>query len=178
MDVGSLTVFSLISSVMYIVTACCALAVVAGPRRTGLPHDARRHWFIVIAAFASLTAWRLGQGEIRLQEQVRAWTRLHGLYDERHDSQAWFTILALAAVMAGIWASFRNGMPGRSKSAMIAALGLLALAAVRLVSLHAIDSLLYRTGPFHLNYVFDMGLTVTAAGLALLELRAQSVTST
>jgi hypothetical protein len=160
----------LFGSVAYVLTACMAMTVAEGPwrRRIGPPW----RWRVVAAVFLALAIWRIGLFESRLQDDVREWARQRGLYEQRRSYQEAATLLMLAgSALAVVQVAVRGGFR-RSTYALGAAGALAIYSLVRLVSLHELDSLLFRTGPIHLNYLIDMGLTAAAAGMAWLEIRA------
>jgi len=171
MNLSSLTLYALLCTFAYAATCTVALFVLANPAPRLRTAPARRHWQIVAFTFALLAFWRLGQGEMLVQARMRGWSHSHGLYDSRQDIQVAVTLMMVALAMVTTWVVTRHGLPSPSRMAMLAALGLLLFSVARLISLHALDSLLYRTGPFHLNYLFDLGPTALCAGLAMLELR-------
>lgn len=161
--------FSLAACLAYVMTAAVSLmaAFAAHARRH---RAAARHWIFVGMIFVALAGWRLANGEVLVQAHARDWAQTHGWYDERHDWQAPITLAALLAVGAVLFAAFRWAGTRPSARALCVAVVMILFAALRVISLHAVDEVLYRAvGPFHLNYVIDLGLTGVAAALALVD---------
>jgi hypothetical protein len=162
-----ISTFSLAAALAYVVTAVLALAcALAATRR---PHRAAiRDWIAVALVFLALAGWRIANGEAQVQTFARNWAQMHGTYDDRHEWQAPITIgvmlvVAVLGIAAVRWAGSRA-----SGRALCLAGAMVLLAVLRVVSLHAVDEILYRAlGPFHLNYVLDLGLTGLVAALAL-----------
>lgn len=162
------SIASLIAVGVELVTA--SLAAVAGARaRRG---SRQTDWWIVAGVFLVLAGWRLAGGELRLQDDMRAFAESAGIYGMRRESQAIVSVALIGAGFLAVWWIAR-GPYALSRLARWAALASVGYAALRFISLHAIDSLLYRAGPFHLNYVIDMGLTLACAALAGTEIRKQ-----
>jgi len=162
MDLG-LTPASLAGAIAYAGTA--ALALWARSRTT----SASRRWSLIAALFLALAVWRLSAGEMRLQGDLRDWMRASGFYEQRHNYQALLTLAIIAGAGLALYRVFFVGGFSRPTLALNAALGLMLFSLLRLISLHQFDSLLFRLGPIHINYLIDLGLTATAAILALLE---------
>lgn len=167
---ATISTFSMAAAMAYVVTALLALACALGaPRRQH--RAAMLHWIVVALVFAGLAAWRLTDGEGHVQAYARNWAQIHGTYDDRHDWQAPIAILALLVVVATGFAGARWAGPRASGRALCLAVVMVLFAGLRLVSLHAVDEILYRAlGPIHLNYVIDLGLTGLVVVLALVDL--------
>ena len=168
-----LTLNSLLGALAYGVV-CLAAAALGGfaPGRR-LSAIARRNWRIVAAIFALMVIWRLAQGEQRVQDSVRYWTRDHGFYDERQALQIPATIVVILLATAMMMALSRVRHARRSAFGLGASAALALFAAVRAASLHDVDELLYRAiGVVHVNYLIDMGLTGLVGLLALLDWHA------
>lgn len=165
----AISTLSLVATFAYVLTAMAALAAVL--RRD---HARRRivivNWLGVAVIFLALAAWRYTNSEAVFQDQAREWTRLHGVYDDRHDWQVPITLGAIAVLLvlgllAGRWAGVRQ-----SGKAVYLALVMVAFSAVRAISLHAVDEVLYHSiGPIHVNYLIDLGLTAAVALLAMVD---------
>jgi fumarate reductase subunit D len=124
--------------------------------------------------FLLLAASRWFGLEEDLRVFLRGGLRADGLYQERREFQA---VIASAALvistllgMTGMGMMLRSGVlqkPGPSRIVALAGSicgGLVLLVALRLVSFHAIDVLLFR-GP-RLNWFLDIGGTLAVAGAA------------
>lgn len=160
-----------VAALAYLGTGGAALvAAVRAPRhwrKAAVPN-----WIAVLVAFVALAAWRLGNGEERVQDRVRGWTRAVGIYDDRHTFQVPVTLGAVLAIAGLIWLANRSSRAGNSGRALSFAVIMLLFTAVRATSLHAVDAFLYQSiGPVHVNYVIDLGLTALVAALALADWR-------
>jgi hypothetical protein len=162
-----LTSASLAGAAAYGVTAL--LALMASRHKPG---DSLR-WRMVAGLFLGLAAWRLGLGEIRLQDDLREWMQIHGVYEQRRKYQALVTLAVLAGACLGLYRLRWGDGFSRPALALNAGMCLVVYSLIRLISLHQIDSLLFRIGPIHLNYLIDLGLTACAAAQALQEIRYQ-----
>jgi hypothetical protein len=125
--------------------------------------------------FLLLLAMRLAGTEELARSSLRRLLHVEGAYAGRRRVQGLVVVGALVAGASLIGFLALRAQPavarsaGRARAMRLARVGVAALAAlitVRMISLHAIDRLLYR-GP-HLNWVIDVGATllVTAAALA------------
>jgi hypothetical protein len=156
---------NLAAAAIYVLVAALAL----GARRGLLQPAARMHWAGVALCFAALAAWRLLEGEAALQELARQAAHSAGDYDRRRE---WQGPVVAAALLFGVpalgWAAWRvRGVPPVLWS-RIATLGLLAYSAVRAISFHPVDALIYAgIGRLHLNHVIDIGLCAVVAACAL-----------
>ncbi len=147
--------------------AVTVLALRAG-RQMSHPRT-RLHWAGIAACFAGLAAWRLLEGEAWIQELARSAAHASGDYDRRRE---WQGPLVALALLAGVPAFACMGWRVRHVPPVLwsrlAALGLLAFAAVRALSFHPVDALIYAgIGRFHLNHVIDLGLCAVVAACAL-----------
>jgi hypothetical protein len=160
---------SSIAAFAYIATS--GVALVAATRAPGTRRKlAAFNWTAVAVIFVLLAVWRLGEGEARVQEVVRSWTRNHGVYDDRYSFQIPITLGAVLAVSGLVWLARRSSGAGQSGRALCVALVMGVFTAVRATSLHAVDAFLYESiGPIHVNYVIDLGLTALAGALALVD---------
>ena len=167
MHMETISYFSLAACLAYVMTAAISL-MAAFAARARRQRAAAHHWIFVGTIFVALAGWRLANGEVLVQAHSRFWAQAHGWYDERHDWQAPITLAALLAVGAVLVAAVRWAGTRPSARALCVAIVMILFAALRVISLHAVDEVLYRAvGPFHLNYVIDLGLTGVAAALAL-----------
>lgn len=159
---SSLSLADLVGTALYIVTACASIwAGTKDRKRSRTPDAAFVHWCAVAALFFGAAAWRLLNGEGRVQEMLREGLRAGGEYDDRYTMQGPIAA-ALVAMLAivGATAAWRwfTQPPHRAWS-MAGALGLLGFSMIRLVSYHPIDRLIYSgVGPLRLNYLIELAL--------------------
>lgn len=121
-----------------------------------------RSWALIALFFLLMAVWRVFDLEDSIRADLREQLRTEGLLEGRRSFQGVLIAIALA-VFAGAslyftyWVSRMRA--GRRTLAVYAALAcsmvLLMLLALRLVSLHALDQLLY--GSLKLNWIGDLG---------------------
>lgn len=160
------SMLSLSASGLYgvVVLACIAAAVTAARHRQ-LP----RHWqtwLIVALLFAVFAILRLVAAEELARDAARKFMRASDSYSERRSLQAPMvsTVIVLAGAAALLalyrWNAALRGRRNQARMAsLVAVVAMLFLIALRLASLHAVDSLLY--GPLKLNWVIDLGASLT-----------------
>jgi hypothetical protein len=162
---------SLVAAAFYgAVVVSCVLALAAARDRRQI----RWHvtgWSVLAMLFIILAAMRLFAVEDILRDGLRELLRAEGTYDSRRALQGpiFATLFVIAAAMGGFWFfHVSRTIRGRRNIAAMLAIAsgcsLLFLLMVRIVSLHAMDELLY--GPLKLNWVIDLGSSavVLAAG--------------
>ena len=169
----ALTIADIVGSILYLLTAALALwAAQADGARSRTPGAARFHWIAVAALFVGAAAWRLGNGEGRVQAMLRGGLEEGGQYASRYGLQApVIAVFVLVAVLACGWLAWRwRSMPVHRALSAAGALGLLAFSMVRLISFHPLDRLIYASfGPLRLNYLIELALIgAVAAGAWLL----------
>ena len=162
---------SLVVSVLYffVVIAAGAAAANAGRRSQQFWH--LRGWIILVALFCVLIALRLLDGEEIIRDNLREILRSDTRYESRRDFQRPLVagLVAIAAVGGFFWI-YRVGrrVKGRRNIAVMLALAcgaaMVFLVALRMISLHAIDAVLY--GPLKLNWVADVGLSCAIVAAA------------
>lgn len=151
----------LIGTALYILTALASIwAGTVDRKRSRTPGAAAAHWWAVAALFAGFAAWRLLNGEGRVQALLRGQLQADGTYDDRYTMQgplAAALVVVLAAI--GAIAAWRwYSQPPHRAWSMAGALGLLGFSVVRMVSYHPIDRLIYAgVGPLRLNYLIELG---------------------
>ncbi|MFB0612082.1 hypothetical protein [Aurantiacibacter poecillastricola] len=135
-----------------------------------------RSWLLLALFFALLAISRGLSVEEMLREYFRMTLRSEAIYDDRRSFQRPLVAgVLLVTVAIGFWALVRylRDIKGRRNLAVAIALassaGMLSLIALRMVSLHATDALLY--GPLKLNWIGDVGLSLTVAGAAVYYLK-------
>lgn len=121
-----------------------------------------RSWVLVAIFFILLAVWRFFDLEDVVRSDLREWLRAEGLLEGRGSFQGVLIAVALAAFAAiSLYAAFwvSRLRLGRRHMAVFIALAccvaLLMLLALRLVSLHAVDQLLF--GRLKLNWFGDLG---------------------
>lgn len=165
--------FSALAVILYL--AAAAVAAQAGlAARKGMRVQDSRFWIAAAALFLCLTASRVLGIEAGLTEDLRAELKQLMLYKDRYEVQGIIAsvVIVVAAVFIALWLWRRTRtpwrkmeLPARYRIAGEVACGAMAcLVLLRLVSLHMIDSLLYR-GP-HLNWLVDVGATLAIIGLS------------
>lgn len=169
----SISIFSLVAIVLYLAVAyaCSRAARVAKIARR--PETERRRWLAFTTFFGALAAFRASNLEEAIRSALREQLIVHGEYFERWSLQAPVAAAALVLLAAGIGALFlvHPAQRGRGRLAASIFVADLAVAAqvglvmLRVISLHAVDALLYR-GP-HLNWLVDCGATFAVAYAAL-----------
>lgn len=166
---------NLLMAIVYLLVCAVAVLCVRATHTQGTPRGGRLHWVGVAAAFLGLAAARVTSFEDVFREDARAILRESGRYASRQDIQIPLAVLlslAGAALAVLAWKSLPRTMLGASGLVWIsrwATLGFVPLMCARLVSLHAIDRVLY-AGPIRLNWIIDIGLTLACASAATLYL--------
>ncbi|MHA6333018.1 hypothetical protein ACXYL9_04980 [Qipengyuania sp. CAU 1752] len=143
------------------VAALCLWAAFASPARAAKP--TRLHWIGISAALVALAAWRL----LQIEEFLRSWLRTEVIgdaYDTRYEFQgpaAAIVILGGLAILAlAAWQLHRRPLPVILSSLAIG--GFAGLIAIRIVSIHILDRLIYSgIGPVRINYLIELGLLAT-----------------
>lgn len=128
-------------------------------------------WLSLATLFATLIVMRLFEIEDQLREGLRQLLRASANYESRRTYQrpiAAFVILIAGASFGWWFYRFARRIRGRRNIAVVTAslcgAGMFFLMALRVISLHAIDALLY--GPIKLNWVTDVGITITVLATA------------
>ena len=161
----TISYFSMAASLLYlvIVVACLGAGATAVKQRQLRWH--RRVWFTVAILFIALFVLRWFGIEEGLRDGLREIMRSDGSYSDRRGIQSIIASIILAiSGAAGFWWTYRLTRLSRGKrdlaviGAIASAGAMLFLLVLRLVSLHAIDRLLY--GPFKMNWIVDMGSSV------------------
>ncbi|MCU0949217.1 MAG: hypothetical protein MUF47_13375 [Porphyrobacter sp.] len=166
------SIFSVSAAGLYgLVMLACVLATAIAARYRQPPHHARI-WAVLAAVFLLLAVTRMTGFEEHLRSLLRDELRVVGSYNDRRSLQR---PLAVAVIMlfstaVGWSLVFRWRLArGQRDRAVLVALGaavvMLALVMMRIVSLHQIDKLLY--GPLKLNWVTDLGTSAAVLGAAL-----------
>ncbi|MEO1488485.1 MAG: hypothetical protein AAFR88_03475 [Pseudomonadota bacterium] len=133
-------------------------------------------WTVLVLLFALLAIWRFFGIEEALRDLLREWLRDQGSYSSRRSLQRPLAgaLIGLAAVGAMVW-FYRAAQAVRGRRsvalvvAMASAAAMIALVLLRLISLSPVDQVLYG---LKLNWVLDIGLSLTALGAAVFYARA------
>ena len=167
----SLSAVGIYASVML----ACILAAVTSSQ-TGQPQSHLRTWLFLAAFFVILGVVRFFALEEGLRDFLRDSLRESGSYRERRSFQAPLAagiIVLTTSVSAWFLYAWKRNLRGRRNMmravGLCAALALLFLIALRLTSFHAVDALLY--GPLKLNWVIDIGASVTVILAAIQYIR-------
>ncbi|MEM8976393.1 MAG: hypothetical protein AAGD43_30390 [Pseudomonadota bacterium] len=123
-------------------------------------------WCLIALLFSALAFSRILSLEDILRADLRDWLRVEGAISSRRVWQGYALAAAiLISAVAGLLGFFKLSRITNSRRDVAVGLALtscgamLALIVVRVISLHAVDQLLY--GRFKLNWIGDLGLTVT-----------------
>ncbi len=154
----------------FVMLACIVAGIAASRARQMRRHV--RAWLLIALLFAVFMALRLTAAEEMLRETVRASLRASGEYGERRNIQALIVSAMIAVAGIGmlgwIYKATRN-LHGRRNlarlAANLAAVAMIFLLALRIASLHLIDTLLY--GPLKLNWVIDIGSSMVVMAAAV-----------
>lgn len=165
---------SLIGAGYYaVIVAICALALRASWTSASWH---RIVWFGLIVLFISLIAMRVHAFEDSLRSELRDVLKVQGAYSNRRVIQFAFTgifALGLAAGFLLFWHHFRRRLIETADrycfTALLGGCAMVALIAIRIISWHATDFLLY--GPAKLNWFFDLGLATLVGGCGMLYCR-------
>jgi hypothetical protein len=171
-----MTILHLVAST---ITPLLDLAAAIACARNGLlAHDGkvatpdRRWWLLIALAFAGYAVFGLSGAEYKLQAAMRGALMQDGDYSWRRDLQIPITIAAILLIAGAgavvIWRLQHVPRQYRYAPHGIAALAVMALSGVtilRLISLHAIDKLLF--GPLKINWVIEFGAACLAITVAL-----------
>ncbi len=152
-----------------------ALSLVAHSKTSELVRNLRG-WLALGVFFLLLAGLRLFGLEDLIRDVGRDLLRVQGAYGTRRMIQTFFVVGGMTVAMAGVaWAYRSHFFQAASrlqlllKIAQMASLVMLTLVAVRLVSLHSIDTLLY--GPLKLNWFVDLGCALAVGVCAILSMR-------
>lgn len=143
-----------------VAAAACTLASGVLSRRTP-PAMRDWRWIGLAGLFLAFSAARIGQAEEFARERLRVlWTSSFS-YDDRVLAQIPLAIAFLLAV--GLFTyrliSPQRAVDRRYRIAEAAVAGMIALIAIRIVSLHLIDAVLYSNiGPVRAHYLIELAL--------------------
>ncbi len=164
-----LTWISMAGAGLYIATALMCLAASRSVLKPNNSSDKAVPWSLISVLFCVFALARLLQWE----EAVRLWLAAEFLASQDYaDRRTWQAPVVGAVAMIGFigsWATARRLLNNKNKTlrsfylAVISVIGLLCLITLRIISLHAIDQILYG---MRLNWVIDPALTFLVAGAA------------
>jgi len=159
---------NLLGVVLYcgVMVLCIMASRAAG--RAGRPPAELRGWLICAGFFACLAVARIVGLEDLWRAETREYLVSHAEYADRRALQR--PLLGIAMIVSAVlifaaWRVLRRNMNGARRYlswAQMAMIGFVPLYAMRLVSFHFMDRILYR-GPVKLNWLLDGGLTALAA---------------
>ena len=164
---------SLTAAGMYLGVGAACLYAATFTGGEGPSRPARAIWLAIGGLFVILAASRIFSAEDRVRDLMRAWLNAGVGYQARRTIQGPIAAAVLAASgVAGIalLLGFRWVRAGaRAERALIwatrASAAMMVLVALRLISFHPVDAILYQ--PLRLNWVFDIGLTAVVGIAAL-----------
>ncbi len=162
-----MSLFSVLAVSLYLLAIGMSVRAALVARAKSGGRDSR-FWLASALLFGLLIVSRLFGVEAALTENLRSELKALALYRGRAEIQgivASVVVVTVAAVIA-LWIWLRTRTPWREVSvagryrmaAEVACGAMVCLVMLRVVSLHIVDSLLFR-GP-HLNWLVDVGATV------------------
>lgn len=165
-----LTVVSLIGVFLYGVTAVCCLFAAQSARAADKPATQIANWLAIAALFVGLMALRGLLIEDWIEHTVRQLIRDTGGYNGRRRYQVAIALFMSGLVLVVALAGYRSFVRLRSRNDTIlfvanaACAAMMGLVALRLLSLHAIDRILY---DFRVNWMVDIGTTMVVGACAV-----------
>lgn len=166
-----------LASLSYLVAASLCLVAALTGQRTRRSRSDMIVWLSACGLFIALIAVRLLGGEDIARDFLRGIATGEGFYSTRTAGQL-AALIVLGGLLALGWNKIRGDWLKKrgSKSAIfirIALVGMFGFAllyGLRIISLHALDRLLY-AGPVRLNWVLEAAFTLIIAGPAVQYLR-------
>lgn len=127
-------------------------------------------WALVALVFVLFALARYFAVEDAIRADMRAYLIKEGEYGGRRHVQGWMVgiLMVLASlVCAWLWRYRTAGVRLTLRrlsviAAIVATLAFIVLFVLRIISLHAVDRLLYG-GPIHMNWLFEAGLCAIVA---------------
>ena len=166
------TALSLTAAVIYVgVSVLCVLAW--GNARNGSAQASKYRfgWLAIASLFVCLALSRIFVIEDRFDNFLRDMARESGAYEGRTAWQGPLSVIAILLVLLVVTILARNWARSRGDKrrqalgmAQLAAFAMMDLIALRLISFHPVDSLLY--GGLRLNWWLDIGLTLVIGSAA------------
>lgn len=169
-----MTLADVAGMVLYGLIALAAGFAGQSARRFGLSHRHVRCWGAAVVLFMALIVLRLVDVEDHVRDLLRGLLTYEGEYGHRRAVQRPLVVAVLLAVMAMAllamwkWAKWPSRRLDRLVFvAQAGMLGFIPLFALRIISFHAMDVLLYK-GPIRLNWLLDGGFSLLVGGAAVL----------
>jgi hypothetical protein len=163
---------SLAASALYILVAlsCLVAGTSAAARRQ--PFTVLAQWGLIAVLFLAMAFARCFDIEHALRQDMRGVLMADGAYEMRREYQrpAAALVVVLSSALA-FWLVYKiaQGIGKRRVLAVcvarMAALSLVTLVVLRIVSLHPVDGLLY--GPLKLNWIIDIGASMVIMAAAV-----------
>lgn len=164
---SGISLFSVLAAGLYALAGAMSLRAWLTPSG-GSKRPNRGFWFVLAAFFAFLAVSRLFGIEAGLTAGLRSELKAQMLYRGRAEIQGIIAsvVIVTASAIIAVWLWRRTRTPWRAiapadryrMAAEVACGAIVCLVMLRVVSLHMVDSVLYR-GP-HLNWVVDIGATL------------------
>lgn len=162
------TPLDLAGSVLLFVAAGLSAGASVSARRRGGTFGNIRLWRVAAAFLLLAGVYRAVGAEHYLTDRLRAAATGEGWYGDRRIGQALITSVGVVVSAAVFWMGLRYRANWRVRLAAISLIGYVVLSMVRLVSLHMVDGLLYRSmGPIHANWLFELALVGTLCACAV-----------
>lgn len=169
----------------YVIVALMATAMAARSTAVRDRHDVdgetaavvarRRLWVLVAFCFIGFAAWRLFGIDDLLRRSYRDNAAITGDYDHRYVLQAALIIAIVLSMILGVVVidrQLRKQALAADRLALVLIVVFIAFFQIRVVSVHAIDQLLYRSIlGINLNRVVDSGLTIAIGALTITAIR-------
>lgn len=175
MALPDISALSLAAAGFYLCVVLAALGAARASIRRGAPVRERRIWALAAGVFIALAAMRAIAAEDHLRGILRSALELAGARDARRAIQLPLSLAAIAlAGLATIPLACRIVRRGwasplaASDWAALALIGMAVLIGLRVISLHAVDGILFSAliGPLRINWLLDLGcagITLAAA---------------
>lgn len=158
----------LAGGVLLLVAAGLSAGAAVSAGRRGGTSGSIRLWQVAAAFLLLAAVYRAVGAEHYLTDRLRAAATGEGWYGDRRIGQALITSVGVVVSAAAFWTGLRYLASWRVRLAAISLIGYVVLSVVRLVSLHIVDSLLYRSlGPIHANWLFELVLVGTLSACAV-----------
>ena len=167
-----MTLADVAASGLYALVATAAGFAGHDARRYSMPAWHIRGWGVAVVLFVVLIAVRSLDVEEHIRAGLRTMLAMEGEYRQRSEIQMPLIAVALLGVLVAVllamrkWAKWPKARPDRQLFVAYAGmLGFIPLFTLRLISLHAMDALLYK-GPLRLNWLLDGGFSLLVGGAA------------
>jgi len=165
---GAHPYLSLVACLIYVAVAgTCSLAAIASQTSTS-----RRFWVMGAVFFLALATLRFTGIEAYVTNGLRGWLYEAGTYQDRRDIQRPLAAGAVVALSGALfffyWKRPKPRAGPREWSKFWGMLGIVAMGgviAMRLISFHELDRLLY--GPIKMNWILDIGSSALVMWAAL-----------